>query len=55
MKPKDLTAKDCETAGYVVRSSAIHLANQLTKTNDRQYRVIKIDGLWFAYDAVKHH
>jgi hypothetical protein len=53
MKHSEITAKDCETVGFVERRSAIWLANELTKKNDRQYRIKKIDGLWFAYDAVK--
>ena len=53
MKHSEITAKDCETGGYVERRSAICLANELTKKHDRQFRVKKINGLWYAYDAVK--
>ena len=55
MKPKELTAKDCASAGVHLRKHAIWDANERTIKTDRQHRLIKIDGMWFVYDAVSHH
>jgi hypothetical protein len=56
MKPKDLTSRDCSTIGFLTRKSAIWEANMLTRALDEQHRVIKLpDGLWYAYNATKHH
>jgi hypothetical protein len=55
MKPKDLTPKDCYGVGHPTRKGARWGANMLTRATDEQHRVIKIDGLWYAYNAVKHH
>lgn len=55
MKPKDLKPIDCESDGCEKRSKAIGFANCLIEKNNRQYRVIKIDNLWYAYDGTKHH
>lgn len=37
----------------VVRSEAIHKANELTKDTQRQHKIKKVDGIWHVYDAVK--
>jgi hypothetical protein len=61
MKPKELKPKDCcdqlgeKAGGYELRSTAISRANHWTKIENAQHRVIKIDGRWYVYNAVKHH
>lgn len=55
MKPKDLKPEDCATVGLKIRKHAIAYANFLTNRTSEQHNVIKINNLWHAYNAVKHH
>jgi hypothetical protein len=55
MHPKLLTPADCASIGFLSRGMAICETNMLTRALDEQHDVIKIDGLWYAYNRVKHH
>lgn len=55
MHPNLLKPKDCLTPGFKTRGEAISESNKLTRFNDEQHDVIKIDNLWYVYNCVKHN